>query len=36
MTEAETLAKLEENDLPNGRLVTAESVTPDLWVDGMA
>lgn len=31
---AETLAKLEENDLPNGRLVMAESVTPDIWVNG--
>lgn len=36
MSAAETLAKLEENDLPNGRLVMAESVAPDIWLDGEA
>ncbi len=29
LTEAEIIAKLEENDLPNGRLVRDGSVTPD-------
>jgi pantothenate kinase len=31
LTEAEIIAKLEENDLPNGRLVRDGSVAPD-WL----
>lgn len=33
LTEAEILAKLDENDLPNGRLVRDGSVAPDFLLD---
>lgn len=36
LDEAETMAKLEENDLPNGRLVMTRSVAPHIWLDGAA
>ncbi len=36
MSAADTLAKLEENDLPNGRLVMTESIAPDFRIDGGA
>ena len=33
LTEDEIVAKLEENDLPNGRMVRDASVLPDYWLE---